>query len=633
MEVLLVIGYATSAAFLAAYCLAKLRWSLPIAAAAALLRTGSVGFLWAFDWNAAADQITLVLPAMLAAILLAPPRIIVARWRRRTAVLAAILQFYATFVAQAPPYLFTLEMMALVLLSGSALLRWLDGRPRVVLAIFALCALLGTVGAWATSRLPARAGMANHDNVDLGGQPSTHTAMAMGPHASASDVDISTLTGPRTGKPDRTFTLTAQRTTIRLASGQQVEAWTYNGRIPGPELRVKQGELVEVTLVNKDVSAGVTLHWHGLDVPNAEDGVAGLTQDTVRPGQSHVYRFVARQVGTFWYHSHQASDTQVRRGLLGALVVEPAAPSQAAKSVEYFTAFVHAYPTGSDRTTALSLAGAVPSSGVSRRAVKPGTPVRLRLLNADNEWRGYAITGAPFKVAAIDGMDLNGPTDISGKGLKVAGGGRYDLTFTMPNGPVQLAVSEDENGVDNPIALLTPDGAGQPAPVTRSPYLDPLGYGAPGIAPFGPNSRFDRQFTLLLGQGFGFFDGGFLLKRTINGAIFPNVPSLVVRKDDLVKVTFVNRSFSEHPMHLHGHHMLVLSRDGRPSTGSPWWTDTLQVSPGGRYEVAFRADNPGLWMDHCHNLEHASQGMSMHLMYEGYRTPYQVGSATGNNPE
>jgi FtsP/CotA-like multicopper oxidase with cupredoxin domain len=70
---------------------------------------------------------------------------------------------------------------------------------------------------------------------------------------------------------------------------------------------MKQGELVEVTLVNKNIDSGATIHWHGLDVPNAEDGVAGVTQDAVMPGEKHVYRFIAEQTGTFWYHSHQES--------------------------------------------------------------------------------------------------------------------------------------------------------------------------------------------------------------------------------------------------------------------------------------------------------------------------------------
>lgn len=86
-------------------------------------------------------------------------------------------------------------------------------------------------------------------------------------------------------------------------------------------------------------------------------------------------------------------------------------------------------------------------------------------------------------------------------------------------------------------------------------------------------------------------------------------------------------------MHLHGHHVLVVSRDGQPSTGSPWWTDSLDVDPGESYDVAFLADNPGIWMDHCHNLPHAVDGLMTHLNYEGVTTPFLVGRDSGNVPE
>ncbi|WP_433429256.1 multicopper oxidase family protein [Nonomuraea sp. CA-141351] len=648
MEIMLIVGYAVGAALIVAYVVAArarssrlVRGALVAASALALIRIGSAGYLWSINWGAAADVVMVALPPLVAAVLLAPPWTGVARWRLRTAVLAAVLHAYATFVPQAPPYLITVEVMAVVLLAGGVLARWWErrfaGQPRrgsrtaVIVSAIVLLVASGTAAAWATSRLPERASMMDHDNLDYGGRSEMAAHAAMGiRHTADPEIDISTLTGPQGGEPDRRVTLTAETAKVKLPSGETVNAWTFNGTLPGPELRFKQGELVEVTLINKDIADGVTLHWHGLDVPNAEDGVAGLTQNSVAPGQKYVYRFVPQQVGTFWYHSHQQSDSHVKRGLFGALVIDPADKPAAGVDV---AAVAHAYPVGDARTTAFSLGGATPSSRVSRKAVAPGTQVRLRLINADNEARGYALSGTPFRVSAIDGTDLSGPSDITGKSLFVAGGGRYDLTFTMPNGPVQLTITEDENGNGSPAVLLSPDGAGEVRPITPGPTLDPTGYGTPTKTPFGAASHFDRQFTMLLSQGFGFYDGQIMLKRTINGTVFPSVPSLVVRKGDLVKVTFLNRSFSQHPMHLHGHHMLVLSRNGTPSTGSPWWTDTLQVSPGERYEVAFRADNPGLWMDHCHNLEHAAQGMTMHLMYEGYTTPYQVGSATGNNPE
>jgi FtsP/CotA-like multicopper oxidase with cupredoxin domain len=75
----------------------------------------------------------------------------------------------------------------------------------------------------------------------------------------------------------------------------------------------------------------------------------------------------------------------------------------------------------------------------------------------------------------------------------------------------------------------------------------------------------------------------------------------------------------------------VLARDGVPATGSPWWVDGLQVGDGETYDVAFVADNPGLWMDHCHNLPHAVEGLMAHVMYEGVTTPYRLGGP--NTPE
>jgi FtsP/CotA-like multicopper oxidase with cupredoxin domain len=107
----------------------------------------------------------------------------------------------------------------------------------------------------------------------------------------------------------------------------------------------------------------------------------------------------------------------------------------------------------------------------------------------------------------------------------------------------------------------------------------------------------------------------------------------VVERGDLVEVEISNKTSSVHPMHLHGHHALVLSRDGKPTTGSPWWVDTLDVDPGERYEIGFRADNPGIWMDHCHNLRHAAAGLTMHLAYTGYRTPFELGGSAKNRPE
>src|SRR6266511_2588470 len=150
--------------------------------------------------------------------------------------------------------------------------------------------------------------------------------------------------GPVTADPRRpadvAVTLTARRQRFPLPSGRVVDGYTLNGQSPGPVIRATAGQLVQVRLVNESVSEGVTLHWHGVDVPNAADGVAGVTQDAVGIGREFTYRFVADQAGTFWYHSHQVSHKQVSGGLLGALVVTP--PARPAGVVDV-VALVHLY--------------------------------------------------------------------------------------------------------------------------------------------------------------------------------------------------------------------------------------------------------------------------------------------------
>jgi FtsP/CotA-like multicopper oxidase with cupredoxin domain len=488
----------------------------------------------------------------------------------------------------------------------------------VVVAAFAGFVGLLVVSAQ-SSVLPERFSMMSHENVDHGGGPNVaHDHAGLGQ-------SVAELTGPREGVPDRRFTLTAKKAELRLNSGRRVEAWTFDGKAPGPELRVEHGDLVEVTLVNENIEDGVTLHWHGVDVPNAEDGVAGLTQDAVRPGERYTYIFRAEQTGTYWYHSHQVSSEQVKKGLFGAFVVEPKDGVAADKDV---TVAAHAWYGEDDSAPETVAFGA--SDTLDRRRVAPGEEVRLRLINTDSYPMEFRLSGTPFEVAAIDGTEVNGPAEIEDEKLLVAAGGRYDVTFTMPQTPVSLGL----DGEPEPGILFSRDGRGKvPRAAPGAEEFDPSGYGEPEASPFDAGSDFDREFDVVMDNRFGFYDGTFYMLWTINGGVFPNTPMQTVSEGDLVKTTFVNRSFMDHPMHLHGHHVLVLSRNGEPVTGSPWWVDTLNVAPGETYEVAFRADNPGLWMDHCHNLDHAAQGMTMHLGYEGVTTPFEAGAVTGNSPE
>jgi FtsP/CotA-like multicopper oxidase with cupredoxin domain len=177
-------------------------------------------------------------------------------------------------------------------------------------------------------------------------------------------------------------------------------------------------------------------------------------------------------------------------------------------------------------------------------------------------------------------------------------------------------------------------GAGAaPAPVRRpDATLDPLSYGTPAPLGFDPAAA-TRTFRYDIGRRPGFLNGRPGLWWTVNGHLYPDVPMFAVAAGDVVRMRISNGSGDAHPMHLHGHRAVVLARDGVPATGSPWWVDSLHVADGETYDVAFVADNPGVWTDHCHNLPHASEGLVVHLMYDGVTTRYVVGGRAGNEPE
>jgi FtsP/CotA-like multicopper oxidase with cupredoxin domain len=434
-------------------------------------------------------------------------------------------------------------------------------------------------------------------------------------HSPSGGVSVTDLRTPPVGTV-RNVELVAQTQAVTLPSGRVVHAWTF-GSLPGPTLTARVGETLEVTLRNRDIAAGVTLHWHGLSVPNGEDGVAGVTQDAVFPGETFVYRFRAEQPGTFWYHTHQHGREGIARGLYGALVVQPAAGPTAGVDL--------VLPLHAIGNTAILGA----SDKVQRVVAAAGTPVRLRVLNTEQQPRRFALNGVPFRVVALDGVDLNGPTELSDQALRVPAGGRYDLAFTMPANPVRLSV---EGARQAGLVLAGSAAALEPEAMVPTTTFDPTTYGSPQPVP-DMTGEFDVAATIVLDRLPRILNGRPGLAQTVNGGVYPDIPPVMVNEGDLLRMRVVNRSFETHPMHPHGHHVLVLSVNGRAPTGSPLWLDTFDVQPGEVWEVALRADNPGIWMDHCHNLEHASTGMMFHLAYAGVRTPFTHGPDSLNTPE
>lgn len=489
------------------------------------------------------------------------------------------------------------------------------GRLRLLVAVGLTLAIVGPLGwLWWSSLLPSSYSAMDMGEPDFGGGPRGSVHAMGGGHGGGGATSLVEL-DPTPDRPaDVEVDLVARQGTVTLASGEEVPGYTLNGSSPGPTIEAEVGQLVEVRVRNDDVAGGIALHWHGLDVPNAQDGVAGVTQDAVAPGESHTYRWVAPDVGTYWYHSHQLSHEQVTGGLLGPLVVHPRSREDA-KDV---LALAHLY-AGTPTVNGVA--------GVDRVQAEPGERVRVRVVNTDNGPNAVWASTA-YRLVAVDGVEVNRPGEVEDRAVGLPAGGRADLELSVPSDGSALRVSLGGGvGVE-----VGPEGADAPDPAQPEERVDLLSYGEPADLGLDPE-RADRRFEYSIGRRPGFLDGRPGLWWSVNGKLVPDMPMFVVREGDVVRVRIENHSGQVHPMHLHGHHAVVLARDGEPATGSPWWFDSLDVRDGESVEVAFRADNPGVWMDHCHNLEHAREGLVTHLMYDGVTTPFRLGEDSGNVPE
>ena len=309
---------------------------------------------------------------------------------------------------------------------------------------------------------------------------------------------------------------------------------------------------------------------------------------------------------------------QVIEGLFGPLVVDPV--DTPLENVVDVSALQHSY--GGIRT----ING---STGISRRDIPAGARVRVRVTNTDNGPTRVWVNGAPFTVAAVDGHDVNSPTPVDGKAVLVTAGGRVDLELTTPSDGAAIRV---DVGGGKTALVLGPADAPAPPSVETDEMVDLLSYGSPAPLGFSVDDP-QRSFDYSVGRRPAFIDGRPGLHWSVNGHTFPDLPMFMVDEGDIVRMTLSNSSGETHPMHLHGHHVVVLSRNGVPATGSPWWVDSLDVGDGDSYEVAFVADNPGVWIDHCHDLPHAKEGLVAHLAYSGVTSPFLVGGDGGNKPE
>ena len=428
------------------------------------------------------------------------------------------------------------------------------------------------------------------------------------------------------------ITLTAQEHPLTLGGRSgATPTWLYGEEL-FPVLRLKRDESLEVTLQNQ-LSEHTSIHWHGVRVPNAMDGVPYVTQMPVKPGENFTYRFTPPGSGTYFFHPHCNTSVQLGRGLSGVLIVEDGDPQYDDDVVVVlkdwrlaedgsFLPFLTAEGAGRSGTygTLRTVNGMVAPEIV----VPPEALVRLRLLNLDSTRVGdIGFQGADASLLAVDG-NLLAPQPLEnwrlGPAMRIdvavltpAAGGRVSLvdffaaepvilaTFVAAGAPPRREVSEFEDR----IAFSEPDLSGELRQLRLSASAVPTDYA--GLAPI----------VLPDGSTIDLLDSLCSTSRTmwaIDGKPWPQnghehlpPPLLDLKRGQSVQIELVNTTPHLHPMHLHGHIFKVLSSSKlqRPLH----WADTVLVMPEERVQIAFVADNPGNWMIHCHIIEHQDTGM------------------------
>jgi FtsP/CotA-like multicopper oxidase with cupredoxin domain len=418
----------------------------------------------------------------------------------------------------------------------------------------------------------------------------------------------------------RTIELVAEPAQIEIPTLGVFEKWLYNGQYPGPEIRVREGEGLRLTVKNK-LPEGTTVHWHGIPVRNAMDGVPDITQPAIRAGESFVYEFVAAPSGTFMYHSHFG--LQSDRGLAGPLIIE-----EKKAHIEYdreYTLVLTDFLSGAPQPLGKMRNG--PGNGMMMQAppyvrvlingrppeapavfsVRARERMRIRLVNPSGAtiYR-FAVGGHAISVTHTDGRPVE---SFKVDSLHIAPGERYDILVEASNPGAWPIVAVPDNDLLPARAILRYAGSNDSSPgedVFRRglaagrmlQLADLRGLEIP--EPRKPT----RTFNLDLSGG---ISGGKMGQVwMMNGQAYPNAAPLEVRQGDAVRIRLVNQTAMPHPIHLHGHFFRV---------GNVTKDTAIVWANSGRIELEFTANNPGAWFFHCHNLYHMEGGMARLVRY------------------
>ncbi len=383
--------------------------------------------------------------------------------------------------------------------------------------------------------------------------------------------------------------------------------WGYNNSTPGPILRTKQNETISIQFEN-ELNAPSSIHWHGIRIDNAMDGVPDLTQAVVEPNDYFDYDFKTPDAGTYWYHAHNRSQEQVARGLYGALIVEELNPP----NVDYDEVVLlddwQIKETGElnedfDNLHEQSMAGAL---GNFARAfirddlvLKQNDRIRLRLINvATDRVFSIELTSVQGKIVALDGMPLEKPVDL--QSLTLAPAQRADLIVdvldTLENAVLINFVNSDGSFELGSIPIEGVNDSPFQQAITALPLNE--------LAEPNLDNAIDIPFTLSGGMGMAMMMGDSIW--TINGkGGLDDIPLHSFNRGETGLIRIVNDTGFSHGIHLHGHHF----REVKDGNALGPLRDTILLDAEEERMIACVFDNPGKWLMHCHMLGHQASGM------------------------
>lgn len=432
-------------------------------------------------------------------------------------------------------------------------------------------------------------------------------------------------------------------------------------------LQTEVGRRFLVRLENR-IDDQTLIHWHGLTPPYQQDGVPGISQPALRPGQSYDYGFPLQKAGTNWMHSHHG--LQEQRLMAAPLIVRDR--NEVSEDIQEVVVMLHDFTFRDPAEILAELAGAGQSSGaphgmtsgasqpmssMAHGASQPMPPmvhgapatqdrsmtpavhlndvqydaflandrtladpevvrversgrVRLRIINAATTTNFHIdLNGLSGTLIAVDGMQIQPIVD---RRFELAVAQRLDIILSLPPSGAAFpifAVREDDTARTG-VLLAGPGARVIKVAAQAEAKAPPVGLSLErrlrAKTPLPPRQA-DRRHTLALTERPGYV-------WEINGAVFGEHKPLALRKGERVEIAIEDRTTMAHPMHLHGHHFQVVAIDGQRLAGAV--RDTVLVPARGSVTIAFDADNPGRWAFHCHNLYHMAAGMMTTVEYE-----------------